>query len=210
MTLGACPPASDSGFGGGRRPVINVSWDDAKKYVAWLSSMTGKDYRLLSEAEWEYAARAGTRTAYSFGNSYPPSKRICEYANFADISYDRQAKRQGISVTTSDVCDDGYVWTAPVGSYKPNAFGLYDMHGNVFQWTEECYADNYEGASADGSPSAIEDCKLRVCRGGSWSFHPDHLRSARRFKTPPGVRDNWLGFRVGRTLNTRAAATGWK
>jgi formylglycine-generating enzyme required for sulfatase activity len=197
--LGACPPASDPGYGRGRKPVISVTWDDAKKYVAWLSSMTGKDYRLLSEAEWEYAARAGTRSAYSFGDSYPPSKRICEYANFADISL-AGVKFQGIMASASDVCDDGHAVAAPVGSYKPNAFGLYDMHGNVFQWTEDCYADNYKGASTDGAAATTENCGLRVTRGGSWNTLPGFLRSAFRYGGTPDGRAYDVGFRVGRTL----------
>jgi formylglycine-generating enzyme required for sulfatase activity len=198
---GGCPPAPDSNYGRVRKPAINVSWDDAQKYVTWLSTMTGKDYRLLSEAEWEYAARAGTSTAYSFGDSYPPSKTICEYANFADISLDRQVKRQGLSgFSTSDICDDGQVTTAEVGSYKPNGFGLYDMHGNVFQWTADCYEETYKDVPADGSAHSTGNCKSRVARGGSWNSTPDALRSAYRVWGTTVNRFNAFGFRVGRTL----------
>ena len=200
VKLGACPPAPDSGYGHGNKPVINVSWDEAKKYVDWLASMTGKDYRLLSEAEWEYAARAGTSTAYSFGDNYPPSKKVCEYANFADVAYARQAKAQGIQVQASDICDDGHVVTAPVGSYKPNAHGLYDMHGNVYQWTADCYVDSYADAPKDGKPVSIEDCSLRVARGGSWYFSPVFARSAYRLGGAAGYRNYALGFRAGRML----------
>ena len=197
VELGGCPQLLDSGYGRGRKPVINVSWDEAQKYVMWLKLMTGKDYRLLSEAEWEYAARAGTATAYSFGDNYPPSKKICEYANFADISL----KKAAPAFQTSDICDDGQVVTATVGSYKPNSFGLYDMHGNVFQWTEDCYVKTYEKAPTDGSPFAANDCKLRVSRGGSWSGTPENLRSAYRSGGyHPVDRHITLGFRVGRTL----------
>ena len=200
VKLGACPPAPDSGYGRGNKPVINVSWDEAKKYVDWLALMTGKDYRLLSEAEWEYAARAGTGTAYSFGDNYPPSKKICEYANFADVANARQAKVQGIQVQASDICDDGHVVTAPVGSYKPNALGLYDMHGNVYQWTADCYVDSYADAPKDGKPVSTEGCSLRVARGGSWNVTPEIARSAYRYGVSSGGRYNDLGFRAGRML----------
>ncbi len=201
VTFGGCPAVSDSGYGRGPKPVINVSWDEAQKYVAWLRLMTGKDYRLLSEAEWEYAARAGTSTAYSFGDNYPPSKMICEYANFADVSLDLQAnKRQGLGYTTSDICDDGHVTAAPVGSYKPNGFGLYDMHGNVYQWTADCYAETYEKTPADGTPATTQDCSRRVARGGSWGHSPEDARSASRFRITPVYRLNNIGFRVGRML----------
>jgi formylglycine-generating enzyme required for sulfatase activity len=187
---------SDSGWGHGRQPVINVSWEEAQKYVAWLRLVTGKDYRLLSEAEWEYAARAGTSTAYSFGEDYPPSKKICDYANFADISL----KKAAPSYQTSDICDDGQAVPAPVGSFEANGFGLYDMHGNVFQWTEDCYAKTYENAPTDGAPNATKDCRLRVARGGSWSNSPVDLRSAYRSGLTPDLRYDSIGFRVGRTL----------
>ncbi len=196
VALGGCPAVSDSGWGKGRQPVINVSWDEAQKYVAWLALMTGKDYRLLSEAEWEYAARAGTSAAYSFGDNYPPSKKICEYANFADISL----KKAAPTLQTSDICDDGHAVPAPVGSYKPNGFGLYDMHGNVFQWTEDCYQKTYEGVPADGAVNATKDCKFRVARGGSWYYSPEFLRSAYRLRYSTDIRYNDIGFRVGRML----------
>jgi formylglycine-generating enzyme required for sulfatase activity len=196
VKLGGCPQVSDSGWGHGRNPVINVSWDEAQKYVAWLSFMTGKDYRLLSEAEWEYAARAGTATAYSFGDNSPPSKKICEYANFADISL----KKAAPTFQTSDICDDGQAVTAEVGSYRPNDFGLYDMHGNVFQWTADCYAKTYEAASADGKAASTGSCNMRVARGGSWILSPEDLRSAFRDWITSDSRGNLIGFRVGRTL----------
>ena len=194
VKLGACPPAADSGYGRGRNPVINVSWDEAQKYVDWLSLMTGKEYRLLSEAEWEYAARAGTATAYSFGDNYPPSKKICEYANFADAALGRAAKAQGANIQTSDKCDDGHVTPAQVGSYKPNAFGLYDMHGSVFQWTADCYVDSYEDAPKDGKPVSTEGCSSRVARGGSWLNRPEYARSAFRSWISSGTRDRRSGF----------------
>ncbi len=196
VSLGGCPAVSDSGWGKGPQPVINVSWDEAQKYVAWLSLMTGKHYRLLSEAEWEYAARAGAATAYSFGDNYPPSKKICEYANFADLAL----KKAAPTFQTSDICNDRHAVPAPVGSYKPNGFGLHDMHGNVFQWTSDCYAKTYQDAPVDGSPFTTQDCGLRVARGGSWNDSPESLRSAYRSRGTSDVRVNDIGFRVGRAL----------
>jgi formylglycine-generating enzyme required for sulfatase activity len=201
VALGGCPQLSDSGYGRGRKPVINVSWDDAKKYVAWLSLMTGKDYRLLSEAEWEYAARAGTKTAYSFGDNYPPSKTICKFANFADLSFRREVEKIGLNVRTSDECDDGVGGKpAPVGKYKPNGFGLHDMHGNVYQWTADCFKEDYKDVAADGSPVTDGDCKLHVARGGAWNYAPEVLRSAYRSRSTHDYRDNNLGFRVARSV----------
>jgi len=158
--------------------VINVSWDDAQRYVAWLSRMTGQPYRLLREAEWEYAARAGTTTAYYWGDEIGKGNANC------------------------DGC--GSQWdgkqTAPIGSFAPNAFGLYDMAGNVYQWVQDCYHDDYNGAPIDGSAWTSEDCSRRVVRGGSWFRYPLVLRSAFRFSNATDYRDYDLGFRVGRTL----------
>jgi formylglycine-generating enzyme required for sulfatase activity len=176
---GDCDPhASDSGFGRGRQPVINVTWDDAKQYAAWLSRITGKPYRLLSEAEWEYAARAGTRTAYSFGDD---ESMLDEYAWYSPNSGWRPH---------------------PVGEKKPNAFGLYDMHGNVWQWVEDCWHENYAGEPPkDGSAwIAKANCAIRVVRGGSRYGVPQSLRSAHRLRSTTDSRVNLLGFRVGRTL----------
>jgi formylglycine-generating enzyme required for sulfatase activity len=169
--------------------------------MAWLKLVTGKDYRLLSEAEWEYAARAGTATAYSFGDNYPPSKKICEYANFADITL----KKAEPSYQTSVICDDGHVVPAPqvpepIGNFKSNGFGLYHMHGNVLQWTKDCFVNTYEKAPTDGSPIETENCTLRVARGGSWYGTPEYLRSAFRRRYSPDYRLDVIGFRVGRTL----------
>lgn len=161
----------DNGWGKGRRPVVEVSWRDARTYIAWLNSkVQGKPYRLLSEAEWEYAARAGTTTAYHWGEEYDSSK-----ANNANE-------------------------TVPVGQYPANAFGLYDMHGNALEWVQDCYKDSYEGAPADGTPvSGPADCE-RVLRSGSWSYGPRVLRAADRYAVPPGDRINILSFRVAKSL----------
>ena len=166
---------SDKGWGRGYRPVINVSWDDIQQYLRWLSKVTGKTYRLLSEAEWEYAARAGSQSTYSFGND---PKELDGYAWFKENS--------------------GWK-THPVGEKLPNAFGLYDMHGNVFEWTQDCWNENYSGAPTDGSAWTAEDCSLRVVRGGSYFYGPWNLRAAFRFKFISAVRGSNLGFRVART-----------
>jgi formylglycine-generating enzyme required for sulfatase activity len=168
---------NDGGWGRGRRPVINVSWDDAQVYVTWLSKVTGETYRLPSEAEWEYAARAGTTTQYWWGDNTPTR----EQANF------------GHNVGK----------TAEVGSYPANPWGLYDMNGNVWEWVEDCWHESYEGAPSDGSAwleKDGDDCSRRVLRGGSWDNGPVLLRSAGRGWGDTGVRDVTFGFRVARTL----------
>jgi formylglycine-generating enzyme required for sulfatase activity len=169
---------SDQGWGRGRRPVINVSWNDAKVYIAWLSNKTGKTYRLLTETEYEYAARAGTQTAYPLGNSIGRNNANC---NGCGSQWD-------------------FKQTAPVGSFAANGFGLYDMVGNVWQWTEDCYHESYSGAPADGSAWTSGDCSRRVVRGGSWGISWGVLRSAFRFRFTSGDQGSSLGFRVGRTL----------
>jgi formylglycine-generating enzyme required for sulfatase activity len=181
VSVGGCPQegrASDAGWGRGTRPVIYVSWDDAQAYVAWLSRMTGKAYRLLNEAEWEYAARAGSTTAYFWGEEIGKNNANC---NGCGSQWDN-------------------LQTSPVGSFKPNDFGLHDMAGNVWQWVQECYHRNYDGAPDDGSAWISGDCGFRVVRGGSWNNAPEILRSARRNGNSPFNRSYLLGFRVGRTL----------
>jgi formylglycine-generating enzyme required for sulfatase activity len=181
VSAGGCPQegrAEDVGWGRGTRPVIFVSWDDAQGYVAWLSSMTGKPYRLLSEAEWEYAARAGSTTAFFWGEEAGKNNANC---NGCGNQWDNRQ-------------------TSPVGSFKPNAFGLHDTVGNVWQWVRDCYHIDYSGAPADGSAWISGDCSFRVVRGGSWSGNPQDLRSANRGRDPTTSRDNDVGFRIGRTL----------
>jgi formylglycine-generating enzyme required for sulfatase activity len=163
----------DADWGRGRRPVIYVSWDDAQAYVDWLSNRTREEYRLPSEAEWEYAARAGTTTRYWSGDEIAAG-----YANF-----DRNVGR-----------------TIEVGSLaRPNAFGLHDVHGNVWEWIEDCWNGSYVGAPANGSAWTSGNCDWRVLRGGSWNDYPWYLRSAHRSRFEPGFRFNF-GFRVARTL----------
>ncbi|WP_419949448.1 SUMF1/EgtB/PvdO family nonheme iron enzyme [Candidatus Palauibacter sp.] len=182
---GGCPGdrPDDEDWGRGRRPVINVSWNEAQAYVRWLSRQTGQRYRLLSEAEWEYVARAGTETARYWGES---ASGQCRYANGSD---------------SSAPCPDGYEYTAPVGSFTPNAFGLYDVLGNVSEWTEDCGNDSYAGAPTNGSAWQSGDCSRRVVRGGSWGIVAGGLRSALRYGFTSDYRDRHQGFRVARTLN---------
>ena len=176
-----------------RQPVVCVSWNDAKAYVAWLADETGAAYRLPSEAEWEYAVRVGTRTRYHFGDE---PERLCDYGNGADGT----KLPNGRSWNEAADCEDGAVYPTAVGSYRPNAFGLYDMHGNVWEWTEDCWNGNYEGAPSDGSAWLSGDCGRRVLRGGSWSSNPGNLRAAIRFRFTTGNRLSNSGFRVARTL----------
>jgi formylglycine-generating enzyme required for sulfatase activity len=168
---------NDQGWGRARHPVVNVSWNDAREYVDWLSRKTGKTYRLLSEAEWEYAARAGTTTKYAFGDTLN-----AEQAKFS-------GGKQGIGETVE------------VGSFPPNNWGLYDMHGNVWEWVEDCYAASYADTPTDGSARVGPDCGAsRVLRGGSWDYAPQDLRSAVRYRLPPYYRVDEIGFRVAREL----------
>jgi formylglycine-generating enzyme required for sulfatase activity len=178
VSVRGCPQVSDSGFGRGSKPVINVNWDEAQQYVAWFSKMTGKTYRLLTEAEWEYAARAGTTTAYFWGDEIGKGNANC---NGCGSQWDNRQ-------------------TSPVGSFKPNAFGLYDMHGNVGQWVQDCHHDDYKGAPTDGSAWTSGDCSRGVVRGGSWVDGPQGLRAADRARDAAASRGGSRGFRVGRTL----------
>jgi formylglycine-generating enzyme required for sulfatase activity len=179
VAFGDCDPrVRDNAWGRGQRPVINVSWDDAQSYVRWLSRMTGKAYRLLTEAEYEYAARAGTQTVYPWGDDIGENNANCIRCG------SQWDARQ----------------TAPVGSFGPNRFGLYDMVGNVWEWVEDCYHDGYDDAPQDGSAWITGDCSVRVLRGGSWIVLPQYLRSADRVRFPTDLRDLSFGFRVGRTL----------
>ncbi|HLP97213.1 MAG TPA: formylglycine-generating enzyme family protein [Sideroxyarcus sp.] len=177
-----------------RHPVTCVNWDDAKAYAQWLSRKTGKPYRLPSEAEWEYAARANSRTENYWGND--PDKG-CKYANGADQTL--QAAIQCPQSWSLHGCRDGFAFTAPVASFRPNSFGLYDMLGNVWEWTEDSYHDSYEGAPTDGSAWQDGSTK-RVIRGGSWYDAPRFVRAAGRDKSAPESRYANFGFRVARKL----------
>ena len=190
---------ADEGWGRGARPVVNVSWEDTQAYLAWLSAETGEEYRLLTEAEWEYVARAETENARYWGESEAAQ---CRYANGYDQATHADAEY------TSDweepvPCSDAYVVTAPVGSFEPNPFGLYDVIGNVQEWTEDCWNDGYAGAPVDGSAWRTGDCSQRSPRGGSWDLSPFFLRSAFhiRWSSDSRSRDSSIGFRVARTLD---------
>lgn len=189
----ACAQVEDEGWGRERRPVINVAYEQAVSYAEWLSEKTGKRYRLLSEAEWEYAARAGSDKARFWGSG---PDRACQFANVYDVT----GKAEHNFNWENFGCDDKYANTAPVGSFAPNAFGLHDMLGNVWEWVEDCGNDSYTGAPADGSVWSDGDCSRRVNRGGSWNMIPPSVRSANRFRFPPSARGSILGFRVARTL----------
>ena len=176
-----------------RHPVVCVSWDDAQAYVQWLSRKTGKGYRLLSESEWEYAARAGTTTRRPWGDT---AEAGCGHANIADAS----ARQFVPGITRGTVCDDGHAHTSPVGSYRANGFGLHDMLGNVYEWTADCWNENHASASPDGSARLSGNCSRRVLRGGSWLSLPEVTRSANRDWGTTDVRVGNRGFRVARTL----------
>lgn len=178
-----------------RHPVTCVSWDDAIAYAQWLSQKTGREYRLPSEAEWEYAARAGTNTYRYWGDDGDLS---CAYANVAD--YSALLKIRGSWDWVVAKCSDGYVNTAPVGSFKPNRFGLFDMIGNVQQWTQDCVNENYIGAPTDGSAWTTGNCLYRIVRGGSWFNRPNTARSAQRSASTTVWQTEDFGFRVAMSL----------
>jgi formylglycine-generating enzyme required for sulfatase activity len=175
---GACKyRPDDHNWGRGNQPVINVSWDDTKLFLAWLSQKTGQRYRLPSEAEWEYAARAGTKTAFWWGRDVGAAHAQCDNCG---------------SPTTQRL--------AAVGSFRPNGFGLFDTAGNAAEWVEDCWNDNYRNAPKDASPWTSGDCRLRVLRGGNFTSKAAEIRSASRFRYDEDVRYYANGFRVLREL----------
>jgi len=186
----------------GTHPVACVNWDDANAYVAWLNSRTSGGYRLLTEVEWEYVARGGAATAvYPWGDD--PS-RACSFANGFDqttrASY-QDMDTSGYQVFDPVPCSDGALNTTPVGSFTPNAFGVFDMIGNVSEWIEDCHAPSHEAVSASGAPPAFEvRCEKRVAKGGSWGTLAHNLRTAERFPYEPTHRDDSIGIRVARTI----------
>lgn len=183
IDAGACSGLGDQGWGKGRRPVIQVSWDDAQHYIDWLNRTHAETYRLPSEAEWEYAARAGSQAHYGWGSGISH-----EQANYG-----------------ADVCCDGRidgrdVWrhTSPVGAFDASALGLHDLHGNVAEWTQDCWNDTYKHAPTDGSAWLSGDCSIRVLRGGSWEDSPNLLRAAVRNWDGHAVRSATVGFRLAK------------
>jgi formylglycine-generating enzyme required for sulfatase activity len=176
----------DLGFNRGRRPAVNVSWQDARAYCAWLSEQTGQGYRLPSEAAWEYACRAGTTTPFWTGETIST-----EQANYCgDYTYGLGRKGEYRGRAT------------PVDTFEPNPWGLHDMHGNVAEWCEDCWHGSYKGAQTDGSAWLQGRRSVRVIRGGSWTYPPGNLRSAWRGRGEPGAGSVFLGLRVSRTLTS--------
>ncbi|OMH36129.1 SUMF1/EgtB/PvdO family nonheme iron enzyme [Motiliproteus sp. MSK22-1] len=172
------PLPDDEGWGRANRPVINVSWNDANAYADWVRRQTGLAYRLPTEAEWEYSARAGSSTAFWWGND------------------------KGINNAACDDCGSQFdgIQTAPVGSFKANPYGLYDMTGNIYEWVSDCYNDNYEDAPNDGSSWNVGQCNYRVMRGGSWYDISRLIRSASRYRHPANSSRNSWGFRLALDL----------
>jgi sulfatase modifying factor 1 len=178
-------------------PVTCVSWSDALAYVKWLARKTGKPYRLPSESEWEYAARAGSTASRPWGDS---AADACTYANV----YDASAKRTYAFGWEAASCDDGFADVAPVASLKPNAYGLYDLIGNVAEWVEDCATDSYVGRPRDGRAWVwIGGCQRRIQRGGSWLSPPERTRSAFRSDGAIEDRADYVGFRVALDLDGR-------
>lgn len=182
-------PVSDEAWGKGRRPVINVSWQEAESYVRWLREKTGESYRLPSESEWEYAARAGGQARFPWGED---DKGICGQLN----GYDRTGLAANLYRWQALSCDDGAAFTQEVASYNPNGRGLYDMLGNVWEWVADCWTPGYAGAPTDERPRAAALCSERVVRGGAWSSPMKSLRVSARFHAPEATRANMIGFRV--------------
>lgn len=177
----ACTDGKPSYPQGPRQPAVCMTYHDAENYVKWLSEKTGKSYRLPSEAEWEYAARAGSEGPFPFPFDEEGKYLINNHAN-----------------TYGDT--DGYEYTSPVGSFPPNAFGLFDMHGNVHERVADCVNPSYEGAPTDGSAWKKGDCERRIMRGNDWIEPPIFSRSANRNSRPVDLIGDWLGFRVVRDL----------
>jgi formylglycine-generating enzyme required for sulfatase activity len=207
------PRPADQGWGRGRLPVTNVSWEEASAYAAWLTAMTGRPWRLPSEAEWEYAARAGTTTARWYEETEGADAVPCRFLNGQDQSLDHSsylAEGTKKALASQDGwkpfdCDDHFVNTAPVGSLLPNPWGLQDMLGNVWEWVADCQY-GYADAPADGTAVTEEstvsrkNCATRVLRGGSWIYPGRYLRAAVRSRTAPDDRDDYFGLRLARSL----------
>ena len=183
-------------------PASCIHWDAARAYARWLSLRTGASYRLPTESEFEYALRAGSSTRYHFGDD---QEALCRYGNVRDATFN--TIYPGVPTLR---CDDGYAMLAPVGQFQPNAFGVYDMTGNVWEWLADCYAPSYANAPTDGSALLADSCEARSLRGGSWSYDLSSLRSADRSDDPIDALFDTLGFRVARDLDVAVAlAPDW-
>jgi formylglycine-generating enzyme required for sulfatase activity len=179
-------------------PVACIRWSDAKSYVSWLAGRTGRKYRLLTEAEWEYAARAGTQGLYTWGDD---KAAACKVANINDQSTERLAASQGAKPMYAGApCDDGFAGVAPVGSLAPNAFGLHDMIGNVWEWIEDCYEMPYGATPVDGSAQLAKGCDRRGARGGAWRSNYPRQRPAFRGRDPEALTSQLFGTRIARDL----------
>ena len=178
------PPTQD--WGRGRQPVININWDDAKSYIQWLNHKTGKNYRLLSEAEFEYVSRAGTTTTYWWGDDLGVGHAACTKCG---SRWDRAPGRLDRP--------------PPVGSFPPNNFGLYDTIGSVYQWVEDCFYQYHQVLLRDGSPWVGAGCERHILRGGAYNHFPWNLRVSARNYAGSGLRDSYIGFRIARTLSDR-------
>ena len=179
-------------------PVACIRWSDAKSYVSWLAGKTGQKYRLLTEAEWEYAARAGSTGTHVWGED---PTQACKYANIHDKSAEKLAATKALKLPYGPApCDDGYEGVAPVGRFAPNPFGLYDMLGNVWEWVEDCYEMPYPAKPVDGSAQLAKGCDRRGTRGGSWRTDSPRQRPAFRGRGPEALTSQIFGMRVARDL----------
>lgn len=183
--------AQGASLDGDNQPVVNVSWEDAVAYAKWLSQQTGQTYRLPTEAEWEYAARAGSSHSRFWGDN---PDEACTYANVADMT----ARKQWAKWTTF-ACDDGYAVSAPVGSFTPNGYGIRDMLGNVWEWCEDVYNSEAYARLPKNSPVYQGAGEYRVMRGGGWSNGPMGIRSSHRVGLSPDFGHHALGFRLVKT-----------
>jgi formylglycine-generating enzyme required for sulfatase activity len=185
-----------------QHPVVNVGWNDAVAFAQWLGRKEGKAYRLPTEAEWEYACRAGTKSAYSFGDD---PEGLAAVANVLDrtATGGNPSLKKIADVVGAMTAHDRYVYTAPVGRFRPNAWGLYDMHGNVWEWCADWYDSEYYKRAPLDDPPGPDGASLRVYRGGSWMNGPIEGRSASRFQDGPVFRSLYLGFRLARVPSDR-------
>lgn len=191
--IGEPPRAND--------PVVCVDWNDAKAYTLWMSGKTGQKYRLLTEAEWEYAAKAGSKTIWPWGED---ESQICQYGNVFDQSGLKEPKSatNDNAAARAATCDDGYIHVAPVGQFSPSAFGLYDTIGNVWEWVEDCSLMLYQEGPVDGTAyQAVGRCEKRAVRSGSWRSRMSRHRPTFRGRDPADLAYYIFGFRIARDLN---------